>query len=122
RCADLASFEAALSHPGSTDGLAEDLSPREGTGDLWRVPCSVELLRVEHDVDEPSCALLDEPLFLALWRRADGDVHVAELEAPVWEALEVLKRSGEGRAPEGLQSSLLELAELRLIQPVTWTV
>jgi hypothetical protein len=125
--ADLAELEAALAHPLPADSEALALGGA-GAVDAFRLDASVVLLELEYDaLEDPAGPLekLSEPLRLACRSTGDGEVDLAELEPPVFEALRILAASGKALPERELAVNQETLESLRahgLLVPERWSV
>jgi hypothetical protein len=74
--ADLARFEAAITHAPAADLVATTLGTDAGIGTSVRTIEGAQIVMVEHEVTDDALTALDAPAHWIVWRGADGDVRV----------------------------------------------
>ena len=121
--ADLARYEAAISHPGAPDPEADALGAT-APGDVHHVRLSdgVELLNLETDLTEFIGGEQDGGRHLVVRKTSGGEVVIAEVTPETAAILNVLQEQGSA-ATETLGISPPELDALRhlgVIKPASW--
>lgn len=127
--ADLAKYEAAVTHAAPCDPVAQSLDPFAAQDDRVRLSRSAELLSLSHDVVEAApedlhtLPALPEPFWLAVVKTPEAEVEVIQLPDEVARALHAAGGEGCPRGQLGLSEEALEtLLQLRVITPCAYAL